>query len=264
MAVHMAENTQQLEAQAQKIDRDQVELQKQYFQKDYNVIERKPCEYNLRSVRESFMAALPSDSRRIDQALAAKIPEAMANCVEYDRLVKFRGDEYQRCITHEKERAIQAINNLMTHLNEHFFVEHQNPNETSFRRYCCHLQFEHYRMFVNNAEMFVEANKSVLRQAMDLEASAYADRIIQSSFGPVHAYVNTTTGLVSSEPVQSQQDSLEIIQIMEQLEGHGDILQMNLPRRSVNPIVPTTSTPLVPLSWETAQVQQIDDLSNIV
>jgi len=89
--------------------------------KDYNVVEQQPCNYYLRTVRESFIAALPADSRRIDQALAAKIPEAMANCVEYDRLVKCRVDEFQRCITYEKERAIQAINNLMTHLNEHFF-----------------------------------------------------------------------------------------------------------------------------------------------
>ena len=43
------------------------------------------------------MAALPAESRRIDQVLAAKIPEALANCVEYDRLVKCRGDEFQRC-----------------------------------------------------------------------------------------------------------------------------------------------------------------------
>ena len=50
--------------------------------------------------------------------------------------------------------------------------------------------------------MFVEANKSVLRQCMDLEANAYADRITQRSFGPVPAFVNTTTGLLSSETVR--------------------------------------------------------------
>ena len=261
MAVHMAENTQLLEAQAQKIDKDQSDLRRQYFQKDYNVVEQQPCNYYLRTVRESFIAALPADSRRIDQALAAKIPEAMANCVEYDRLVKCRVDEFQRCITYEKERAIQAINNLMTHLNEHFFVEHQNPNQTSFRRYCCHLQYEHYRMLLNNAEMFVEANKSVLRQCMDLEANAYADRITQRSFGPVPAFVNTTTGLLSSETVRDDdQEDREIAQIMDQIEGRGELLQLNLPRRAVSHIGPTPAT-WEPLLEGEAQTLQFHDSS---
>ena len=74
MSAHLAENTHLLEVQAEKIEKDQIDFQKQYFQKDCNVIERKPCEYNLRSVRESFMAALPSDERRVDQLLSQKIP----------------------------------------------------------------------------------------------------------------------------------------------------------------------------------------------
>ena len=250
MSAHLSENTHLLEVQAQKIEKDQIDLQKQYFQKDYNVIERKPCEYNLRSVRESFMAALPSDERRVDQVITQKIPEAMANCVEYDRLAKFRDDEFQRCLAYEKERATQAINNLMTHLNEHFFVEVNSPNHTSFRRYCCHLQFEHYRMLLNNAEMFVESNKSVLRQAMDLEASAYADRISQSSFGPVSALVNVNTGLLTSETVRSEQEDLEVEQIMEQIEGRGDMVQMNMPRRVAQNVLYT------PLDWESIHAMQ--------
>ena len=146
----------------------------------------------------------------------------------------------------------------MTHLNEHFFVEHQNPNETSFRRYCCHLQFEHYRMILNNAEMFVEANKSVLRQAMELESSAYADQIIQRSYGPVHAYVSTTTGLLSSDP---EQENTEIAQIMHQLESLGEVMQLNLPRRAVSHNGPFSVT-FEPIPWEEAQAQQLDEFES--
>jgi len=142
-----------------------------------------------------------------------------------------------------------------------FFVEHQNPNQTSFRRYCCHLQYEHYRMLLNNAEMFVEANKSVLRQCMDLEANAYADRITQRSFGPVPAFVNTTTGLLSSETVRDDdQEDREIAQIMDQIEGRGELLQLNLPRRAVSHIGPTPAT-WEPLLEGEAQTLQFHDSS---
>ena len=41
-------------------------------------------------MREAFKKALPVDDRRQDKELERKIPEALSNAVEYDRLAKWR------------------------------------------------------------------------------------------------------------------------------------------------------------------------------
>ena len=250
MQAHLAENTRLLEVQSNKIEIDQHQLQRQYFQKDYRIIERQPCDYNLRSVRESFMTALPADDRRIDAVLAAKIPQALENAVEYDRLIKSREDEVQQVLTYEREKVRQGLNNVMTCLNEHFMVTPGAPSGTTLRRYCCTLEFEHLRMLSNSCEMFQESIKSVLRQCLDVEVSAYADTLRGTNFAPIPSLINQTTGLLASDNRRFDNEDLEVQQYIEHIDGNGDLLLLNLPRRIVH------NTHFTPLDYEAAHALQ--------
>ena len=113
MALHLSENTRLLVLQANKIEKDQIDLQRQYFLKDYHIIEQLPCRYYFWSVREAFKKALPADDRWQDKELEKKIPKALSNAVEYDRLAKWREAEVQNILIYERTAVIQSLNILM-------------------------------------------------------------------------------------------------------------------------------------------------------
>ena len=223
MAFHLSENTRLLELQANKIEKDQIDLQRQYFLKDYHVIEQLPCRYYFRSVREAFRKALPADDRRQDKELERKIPEALSNAVEYDRLAKWREVEVQNILIYERTAVIQSLNSLMICLHENWNLTPDKPNRTCLRPHCCSLSFEGLRMLVNIYEYCCEATKSVLRQDIHPEYN-----LRDKTFGPVPTLLNQRTGLLAYD-----QRSLHATDGSD-INTNFNILPINLPRRVVD------------------------------
>ena len=167
LAGHLLENTQNLERLVTEIRKDEQYLQYQYFLYDYNVIERKPCEYYLRSARQSFLEALPQDRRRLEQRLNDYIPGAFARVEEYDRHIQFRQKEIQAINVFEETALKQEINNVMQSLHANWDARVYTPEATTLKKHCCVMQFEDKRAMRLLMQFFVEASKSILSRCYE-------------------------------------------------------------------------------------------------
>jgi len=167
LAGHLLENTQNIERLVAEIRRDEEYLHYQYFLYDYNVIERKPCEYYLRSARQSFLEALPQDRRRLEQRLNDYIPGAFARVEEYDRLIQYRQKEIQAINVFEETALKQEINNVMESLHANWDARVYTPEATTLKKHCCVMQFEDKRAMRLLMQFFVEASKSILSRCYE-------------------------------------------------------------------------------------------------
>ena len=167
LAGHLLENTQNIERLVAEIRRDEEYLHYQYFLYDYNVIERKPCEYYLRSARQSFLEALPQDRRRLEQRLNDYIPGAFARVEEYDRLIQYRQKEIQSINVFEETALKQEINNVMESLHANWDARVYTPEATTLKKHCCVMQFEDKRAMRLLMQFFVEASKSILSRCYE-------------------------------------------------------------------------------------------------
>ena len=177
LAGHLLENTQNIERLVAEIRRDEEYLHYQYFLYDYNVIERKPCEYYLRSARQSFLEALPQDRRRLEQRLNDYIPGAFARVEEYDRLIHYRQKEIQAINVFEETALKQEINNVMQCLHSNWDARVYTPEATTLKNHCCVMQFEDKRAMRLLMQFFVEASKSILSRCYE----SGEDRIVTTN-----------------------------------------------------------------------------------
>ena len=177
LAGHLLENTQNIERLVAEIRRDEEYLNYQYFLYDYNVIERKPCEYYLRSARQSFLEALPQDRRRLEQRLNDYIPGAFARVEEYDRLIHYRQKEIQAINVFEETALKQEINNVMQCLHSNWDARVYTPEATTLKNHCCVMQFEDKRAMRLLMQFFVEASKSILSRCYE----SGEDRIVTTN-----------------------------------------------------------------------------------
>ena len=177
LAGHLLENTQNIERLVAEIRRDEEYLNYQYFLYDYNVIERKPCEYYLRSARQSFLEALPQDRRRLEQRLNDYIPGAFARVEEYDRLIHYRQKEIQAINVFEETALKQEINNVMQCLHANWDARVYTPEATTLKKHCCVMQFEDKRAMRLLMQFFVEASKSILSRCYE----SGEDRIVTTN-----------------------------------------------------------------------------------
>ena len=177
LAGHLLENTQNIERLVAEIRRDEEYLNYQYFLYDYNVIERKPCEYYLRSARQSFLEALPQDRRRLERRLNDYIPGAFARVEEYDRLIHYRQKEIQAINVFEETALKQEINNVMQCLHSNWDARVYTPEATTLKNHCCVMQFEDKRAMRLLMQFFVEASKSILSRCYE----SGEDRIVTTN-----------------------------------------------------------------------------------